>query len=171
MVKKSESREKRYISEYLLGAFPEGGYRTNVELGPIEAESIEKFGLTGAAKLLRSWRRRIDAVVWRENGYYLIEAKIRDPFEGLGRLHTYLTLAKVTPDLPHYAGQPFIKRLVVPQALPWIRAAAEEDNVELVEYWQDWIAGYVKEIQGYYTSAYRRERYERLKIREILGVE
>ena len=163
--------ERRYIREYCEATFPLGTYELNVEIGEIPGEIIEIHGLRGAKALYRPFRRRVDAVHWNPENYFLIEAKIRDPLEGLGRLHTYYTLAARTPDLPGYNGQPFIKILVVPFALDWIKDAAADDNVKLVEFWVDWIADYIKGRQLYFTKEYRERREEVMRLRKQLGVE
>jgi hypothetical protein len=163
--------ERRFIREYMDHIYPPGTYELNVEIGEIPQEILEIHGLRGARLLYRPFRRRIDAVAWTPSSYHLIEAKIRDPLEGLGRLHTYLTLAGRTPDLPGYEHQPFKKILVVPFALEWIKQAASDDNVALVEYWQDWIADYIRDRQLYFTKEYRTTREEKLRLRQLLGVE
>jgi len=76
-----------------------------------------------------------------------------------------------TPDLPYYDGQPIICRLVVPWMIDWIQAAASAAGVEVVVSYQDWIAEYVKERQHYFTAEYRQERANKMKLREILGVD
>jgi len=166
-----EERERRYIREYCEATYPVGTYEINVEIGEIPGEIIEIHGLRGAKALYRPFRRRVDAVHWSATHYDLIEAKIRDPLEGLGRLHTYYTLAQRTPDLPGYNGQPFMKHLVVPFALDWIKKAAEDDATHLVEFWVDWIADYIKERQLYFTKDYRLKREEVMRLRKALGVE
>jgi len=167
----SVEREKRYIREYCEATFRPGTYELNVPIGPIPEQSIEIYGLRRAKTRYRPWRRRIDAVAWQTGVYILIEAKIRDPLEGLGRLHTYLTLAKQTPDLPGYEGQVFEKRLIVPFALDWIKEAARADEVRLEEFWVDWIADYVRDRQLYFTRDYRVKREEIMRLRRLLGVE
>jgi hypothetical protein len=167
----SQSREKRYIAEYMAETFKPDEYMLNVPLGPIPDELVNIHGLTGAAAVFRPSRRRIDAVAWPDKSYILIEAKIRDPLEGLGRLNTYYNLASKTPDLPEYHGQAFEKRLVVPYSLEWIKSAAKDDNINLVIYWRDWIADYVKERQNYFTAEYQIAREEKQRLREAFGLE
>lgn len=164
-------REKRFISEYCKATFAPGQYVLNVELGKIPTELVEMEGIAKARVAYRPWRRRIDAVAWDDTTYKLIEAKIRDPFEGLGRLHSYYTMALDTTDLPGYEGQTFEKVLVVPFALEWIKAAAIRDNTTLVEFWADWIADYIKERQEYFTAEYRATRNEKMRLRELMGLD
>jgi len=38
-------------------------------------------------------------------------------------------------------------------------------------FWSDWIGEYVKERQHYFTAEYRAERAEKMRLREILGVD
>ena len=79
-----KERERRFISEYMLQAWPEGGYQLNVELGPIPQEYVDRLGLGKAAALFRPTRPRVDAVRWQPDKYILIEAKIRDIKAGIG---------------------------------------------------------------------------------------
>jgi len=166
-----KERERRFISEYMLQAWPEGGYQLNVELGPIPQEYVDRLGLGKAAALFRPTRPRVDAVRWQPDKYILIEAKIRDIKAGIGDLSYYKGMSRRTPDLPFYDGQPIVCQLVVPWMIDWIKVAAEEAEVEVVVFWAEWIAEYVKERQHYFTAEYREARAQKMKLREILGVE
>lgn len=166
-----KERERRYISEYLLKAFPEGGYQLNVELGPIPKEYVDRLGIGKAAALFRPTRPRVDAVKWTPNKYILIEAKIRDIKAGIGDLSYYRGMAERAPDLPFYDGQPIVLQLVVPWMIDWIKVAAEAAKVEVVVFFVEWIADYVKERQHYFTAEYREARAEKMKLREIFGVD
>lgn len=151
--------------------YPEGNWALNVELGPLPSQVVEIHGERGAALRLRPWRRRIDGVVWRPDTYYLIEFKLRDPLEGLGRLQTYLALSKQTPDLVGYEGQPFVMRLVVPFSLDWIQVAAREAGIDLVQWMPDWVIAYHQHMQQYFTAEYRAKRDERARMRTLFGLE
>ena len=166
-----KERERRYISEYMMKAWPEGGWQLNVELGPIPQEYVDRLGLGKAAALFRPTRPRVDAVKWTKDKYYIIEAKIRDIKAGIGDLSYYRGMIPGTPDLPFYDGQEIVARLVVPWRRDWIRAAADAAQVDVVVHVEDWIADYVKERQHYFTAEYRAERAEKMRLREILGVD
>lgn len=166
-----KERERRYISEYMKEAFPEGNYQLNIELGPIPQEYVDRYGLGKAAALFRPTRPRVDAVKWTDSVYYLIEAKIRDIKAGIGDLSYYKGMVPLTPDLPYYDGQQIIYRLVVPWMIDWIKVAADAAGVDVVVFWVDWIADYVKERQHYFTSEYRAERAEKMRLRQILDVD
>ena len=166
-----QERERRYIAEYMMATWPEGKWILNVELGPIPKEYVDRYGLGKAAAMFRPTRPRVDAVKWLPGAYYLVEAKIRDIKAGIGDLSYYKGMTVNTPDLPCYEGQPIILRLVVPWIIDWIRAAADAAGVEVVVFWSDWIADYVKERQHYFTAEYRAERAEKMRLREILGVD
>ena len=166
-----KERERRYISEYMLKEWPEGGWQLNVELGPIPKEYVDRYGLGKAAALFRPTRPRVDAVKWTKDTYYLIEAKIRDIKAGIGDLSYYRGMVPNTPDLPFYDSQPVVFRLVVPWMIEWIRSAADSAQIDVVVFWSEWIEAYVKERQHYFTAEYRAERAERMRLREILGVD
>lgn len=166
-----QERERRYISEYLLSTWPDANYQLNVELGPIPQDYVDRLGLGRAAALFRPTRPRVDAVKWTDDVYYLIEAKIRDIKAGVGDLLYYGSLIPITPDLPWYEHQVIVKRLVVPWMIEWLQPIADAAGVEVVISHQEWIDEYVKERQHYFTSEYRTARAEKLRQREILGVE
>ncbi|GAH49637.1 unnamed protein product [marine sediment metagenome] len=166
-----KERERRYIAEYMVHEWPEGNYQLNVELGPIPQEYVDRLGLGRAAALFRPTRPRVDAVKWTPEKYYLIEAKIRDIKAGVGDLSYYGSMLPRTPDLPFYDGQEVVRRLVVPWMIDWIKWAADAAQVEVVVFEKDWIKEYVKERQHYFTAEYRAERAEKMRLREILGVD
>lgn len=166
-----KEREKRFIAEYMAATFPQGDFVLNVPLGNVPVELVAMRGLTGAARLFRPSRRRVDAVAWNPERYLLLESKIRDPMEGLNWLLLYLEEAKETPDLPGFTGQPIVGRLVVPFAIDRDRRAAARQEVELVEFPQDWIEEYLLERQQYFTKEHRAARDQRQRMRELLGLE
>lgn len=166
-----QERERRYIAEYLKHTWPEGNWQLNVGLGPIPQEYVERHGYRAAAALFRPTRPRVDAVKWDTDSYYLIEAKVRNVKSGIGDLAYYRGLLSQTLDLPFYNGQPFIFRLVVPWMIDWILAAARGSGIEVVVFKPDWIDEYVRERQHYFTQEYRAERAEKMRLREILGVD
>ena len=164
-------RETRLLWEYMKVTYPNETWATNVELGPLPQEIVAVYGSQGAALRIRPWRRRIDGVAWRPGAYYLVEAKIRDPMEGLGRLQVYRDLAQVSPELPGHDGQPFVMRLVVPFSLEWIKAAALAAGIQLVEWMPAWIVDYFRERQNYFTPEYRAKRDEKVRMRQLFGLE
>jgi len=166
-----KERERRYISEYMVFQWPRGAWQLNVELGPIPQEYVQRLGIKKAAALFRPTRPRVDAVKWTKDRYYIIEAKIRDIKAGIGDLSYYRNMIPRTPDLPFYDGQELVYRLVVPWMIDWIMAAAEAAQVDVVVYPQPWIDDYVKERQEYFTADYRAKRAEKMRLREILGVD
>lgn len=166
-----KERERRYIAEYMVHQWPEGEWQLNVELGPIPQEYVDRLGLGRAAALFRPTRPRVDAVKWTKERYYIIEAKIRDIKAGIGDLSYYRGMIPRTPDLPYYDGQEIVTRLVVPWMIEWIQVAADAAQVDVVVFHAAWIDEYVKERQHYFTAEYRAERAEKMRLREILGVD
>jgi hypothetical protein len=166
-----QERERRYIAEYMLHAWPEGGWQLNVELGPIPPEYVQQYGQAKAAALFRPTRPRVDAVKWTPERYYLVEAKIRDIKAGIGDLLYYRGMVPQTLDMPFFDGQPISYRLVVPWMIPWVQNAATVAGVEVVVHAPAWIADYVKERQHYFTAEYREARAEKMRLRQLLGVD
>ena len=166
-----QERERRYISEYMLATWPEGGWQLNVPLGPIPEYLIKGHGLAMATAIYRPTRPRVDAVKWTPDTYYLIEAKVREIKAGIGDLVFYRGMATQGPDLPNYDGQKISFRLVVPWSIDWIAQAAAAQDIEMVVFSQPWIEDYVRGRQHYFTAEYRDERAEKMRLRRALGVD
>lgn len=166
-----QERERRFISEYLVTNFEAGQWALNVPLGPVPTELIELRGLKNASALVRPQRRRVDGVAWDQDHYWIIEAKIRDPFEGIGRLIVYKDEAEAAPDLPGFDQQTIIPRLVVPYIIDRDRIAASRHDIELVQFLPGWIAEYVAGRQLYHTAEFRAAREERKRTLNALGLE
>lgn len=166
-----EERERRYVVDCLQHFYPRGGWSVNVPLGPIPDDILGRHGVLAGARLYRPSRLRVDAVYPAKDAYYLIEAKIRSPRDAIGNLMVYLELAKKTPDLPDYTGQPLKAKLFVPWSLDWIRAMATAQGFEVMEWVPAWVEEYVRERQLYFTRDYRVAREEKLRLRRTLGVE
>lgn len=166
-----KERERRYISQYMKDAFPDMNWQLNVELGAIPSEYVQRYGMTKAAALFRPTRPRVDSVCWQPNKYLLIEAKLRDIKSGIGDLLYYRSCIPETPDLPFYDGQPIVCRLVVPWMLEWLMSAASAAGIEIDVKWYDFVDEYIRERQHYFTAEYRAERAEKMRLREILGVD
>ena len=166
-----QERERRYIAEYMKESFPEGNWQLNVELGPIPAEYVTRYGVTRAAALFRPTRPRVDAVKWGTNTYYIIEAKIYNLKAGIGDLTYYKSVLSVTPDLPYYQGQTIRARLVVPWMLDWLVPVASAVGIEVIVYPKDWVEDYVHERQNYFTAEYRERRARIMKDRAALGLD
>lgn len=166
-----QERERRYISEYMKETWPKGDYQLNVELGPIPADYVQRHGLTKAAAIFRPSRPRVDAVKWTPDVYYIIEAKLRDIKAGIGDLIYYRNTLPDTPDLPYYEGQPIVSRMIIPWMIDWLAPIAAASNIDVVIYERDWIADYIKTRQRYFTAEYREERAEKMRLREVLGVD
>ncbi|KKM87669.1 hypothetical protein LCGC14_1266470 [marine sediment metagenome] len=164
-------REIRLLWEYLADRYPDDVWSTNVELGTLPEQQVLLRGTAATAARIRPFRRRIDGTHWTADHYDLIEAKIRDPLPGLGALMVYEALAKNTPDLIGYTGQPFRKILVTPFALDWVKVVAAELGIEIHEFFRPWIADYFREIQNYFTRDYRIRRDEVKRLQKLLGVE
>ncbi len=166
-----EDRERRYIAEYMATLMGDQPYSLNVPLGPIPEEIKGRYGLSAGAALFRPSRPRIDATAWTPQGYWLVEAKIREAKSAIGDLLVYGALAAKTEDLPGYTGQPFHLRLIVPWALDWIQQAAAAHGMELRIYLPAWVEQYVRDRQEYFTADYRRARDEKMRLRKTLGVD
>ncbi len=164
-------RERRYVADYLAQYYPRGGWMTNVPLGPIPEEITSQHGIARGAMLFRPARPRVDAVIWSTSHYWLVEAKIREAKSAVGDLLVYRTLADSTPDLPEYNGQEIHTRLIVPWALDWISRVATRYGMEMEIFLPAWVEDYVRERQNYFTREVRLARDEKMRLRQVLGVE
>lgn len=166
-----KERERRYISNCMKDFYPDMHWQLNVELGLIPPEYVERYGLSRAAALFRPTRPRVDAVRWTPTAYYLIEAKLRDIKAGIGDLMFYRAQIKTTPDLPFYDGQPIKCLLFMPWMIDRLLESAKEAEIEVIVKWYEWIGEYIEERKHYFTAEYRAERAEKMRLREVLGVD
>lgn len=166
-----QERERRYISEVMKEFYPDMNWQLNVELGPVPEDYVKQYGMKRAAALFRPTRPRVDAVHWTPETYYLIEAKLRDIKNGIGDLMYYRAQAEKTLDMPYYVGQPIKCILFIPWMIEWMREAATAAGVEVRVVSYPWIEDYIEEKKHYFTAEYRAERQEKMRLREILGVE
>ena len=167
----TKEQERRYIVEYLLHRWPEGGWILNVPLGAIPDYLVQHHGLAKAAAYYRPTRPRVDAIMPTKSKYYLIETKVREPKQGIGDLAFYRGLIPTTPDLPYYTGQEIIYLCVVPWMISWVEEAGKAMDIEVDIYHRAWIDEYIQGRQHYYSAEYREARDKKLALRVKLGVD
>ncbi|MDP1807327.1 MAG: hypothetical protein Q8K72_19270, partial [Acidimicrobiales bacterium] len=54
--------ERKYVAEYMLATFREGGYQLGFPLGVVPAYLVADLGYEAAARQARPWRPEVDAV-------------------------------------------------------------------------------------------------------------
>ena len=140
-------------------------------LGPIPEELKKMHGEAKAIKVYRPWRPEVDACVIQPRRMVLIEAKIQKFMDGLSKLPVYKTLVPLTPELKPWWDFPIDMILLIPQEIPWIRAAALRMDVAVSTEAPKFIKKEWGERDKYWTKPYLEKREERKKKLKELGYE
>jgi len=144
--KPSEQRHRRYVQEYVNETFPDRDFVIyNCALGP-PPEALTRAHPEIPLSHFQKWRFYADAVVgWREL-LILIEVKLREASEGIGKLLQYQPLVKQTAELAPYAGRPLQLRLVVPRPDPRVLQVAATHDIILAIFYKPWVGEYLREL-------------------------
>lgn len=171
MARKSRQVEVRLVAEYLKENYSKYTFITKQPLGKVPEELMTELGYKRAIGITRPFRPEIDAVVILPGALVLIEAKVWSVINGLAKLPVYKSLVPFTPELKQYSTLPIIMELVVGWTNPNLEIMARDAGVRLRVYCPDWLNEVVQSMHDYWTSDYRRQREEKLKLREYYGIE
>jgi len=145
MARKYRVVERRYVVDFVINHFKNRKFvYFNAPIGPTP-EVLRKAYPELPESYFRRWRRFVDAIVVLPDSVVIIEAKIRDPFKGLGDLIHYKSLVPQTPELAPYLTLPIRYMLVAPIERPDIKFLAQQHGIEFVKYVPDWVIPYLKE--------------------------
>ena len=128
-------------------------------------------GYKRAQGISRPFRPYADAVVILPGALVLIEAKVWNILNGLGKLPMYKALVPFTPELKDYLKLPIIMELVVGWTNTNLEIMAQEHGIRVVVYCPDWLKTVVDGMHNYWTKEYRQERERIIEDRRRLGVE
>jgi len=163
------SIEPRWVSWYIKEQYPDAEVRLRCPLGPIPDELKQLYGPAKAARVYRPSRPEVDALVVLPGALVLIEAKIFKYMDGLAKLPVYKALVSKTPELAVFSDRPVIMHLLLPVAIPWVKAAAPELGVEVYTVAPEWVLQIWEERDKYWQPAARMKRAERKALLEKLG--
>jgi len=143
--------EPRWVAEYVAATWPKAQVIYRCPLGSIPEDVERAYGVAKGARIYRPWRPEVDACVLLPGALFLIEGKIFKVMDGLSKLPVYRSLVPLTPELRPYADLPVRMKLLVVKPLPWVRQAAQQMGVELVEYAPNWVVQIWEERDKYWT--------------------
>lgn len=167
-----QQRERALLSEYIRLKLQGLQVRQNCPLGIVPESLIVEYGRTAALRVARKMRPEVDALVIAPDKLVLIEAKISRWVDGLSKLVLYRALIPDTPEMEAYFKLPVVMRMVIPFTQENMLSVAARMGVEVVEFTTPAIDEYLtKELPKYNTAAYKAQRQEIYRQREILGVE
>jgi len=169
--RRTQQREVRLVAEYLAQEIFPHPYKQNAALGPAQPGLAEALGDEKGLAASRPWRFAVDAIAFPPGELVLIEGKILKLADGIAKLPLYRALVDETPELAPYRGLPVVMRLVCPWESEQAQRLARAAGVEIVMFCPEWIKRYVDELHDYWTADNRRERAERLRLRQDLGVD
>lgn len=167
----SVQREKRLIAEYIAERFPKDRVIFGCPLGPVPERLIATMGFRKAMRVARGLRPVVDALVIRDHHLILVEAKILKWLDGISKLPVYRGLVPSTPELEEFKEYSTEMILCTPWISETIDAASEVVNVKIDIFCPGWIQDYLDELGKYWTKDYQKARAEKMRLREVFGLE
>ncbi len=171
MARKTKQVEVRMVAEYLKETYSKYTFITAQPLGKIPEELLKNEGYKRAVGLTRPYRPSVDAVVIMPGALVLIEAKVWNVVNGCAKLPLYKSLVPFTPELKDYLKLPIVMELVVGWTNDNLAIMARDMGVTIRVYCPAWLNDVVQAMHNYWTPEYRRQREEKLKLREYYGIE
>lgn len=171
MARKTQQVETRLVSEYLKNQYGNFPFIEKQPLGRIGDELLTSLGYQKAIAISRPMRPEVDAIVLHPKWLILIEAKVWHVVDGMAKLPLYKSLVPFTPELKEYATRDIIMELVVPWTNPNLEIMARDAGITVKVYCPPWIDEVVARVQNYSTREYRLAREDKLRNRELLGLE
>lgn len=163
------STEPRWVSAYIKEFYPKDEVHLRCPLGPIPDELKQLYGPAKAAKVYRPSRPEVDALVILPGAILLIEAKVTKYMDGLAKLPVYAALVPKTPELMEFRKRPVLMHLLLPVAIPWVKAAAPEMGVEVITWAPDWVLQRWEDRDKSWTAEARMRRADRKALLAKLG--
>jgi len=171
MARKSRQVETRMISEYLKLYYSSFSYIMDCPLGRVSEDLQRQVGYKQALGISRPFRPIVDAVVILPRHLLIIEAKVWQVVQGLGKLPLYASLVPLTPELQEYQPREVIMQLVVGWTNTNLEVMANSQNVSVKVYSPAWLSEVVESMHKYWTKPYQEERQAKLRMRQALGLD
>lgn len=136
----------RMISEWLAQEYPQADYKTQIRLGRIQPRLAGQFISDEEVRMLGSFRRFADAMVFLPDRLVLIEAAIRPDPGDISKLELYLELIPNTPELAEFAHLPV--EVVLLYAMPddVLLYLARKKGFRLAYFRPAWVEEYLAEL-------------------------
>lgn len=141
-----QQRDRRYITEYVLLAFPGRPAWFNLRLGHAPDEIARRNPGINVDRVARVWLRTADAVVANEVEFVLLEGELRRPVESVGELLIYRDLIYDTAELRPYGRLPIRMMLVCPINDPSLSSIMRGQGIELAIYQPQWALDYLRSV-------------------------
>lgn len=171
MARKSRQVETRLVSEYLKENYSEFLFIMKQPLGVVSEDLMRREGYKKALGITRPFRPEVDAVVVLPHYLLIIEAKVWNIVNGLGKLPLYKSLVPITPELKEYMPREVLMQLVVGWSSANLEIMARDQGVEVRVYRPPWLEEVVEDMHRYWTREYQDIRQKKLRMREYFGVD
>jgi hypothetical protein len=171
LARKTQQVETRLVAEYLINQYPQYTTITAQPVGVVSQELMAEVGYSKAIRMSRPNRPEVDAIVILPRYLLLIEAKVWHIVDGMAKLPLYKSLIPATPELRQYMPREVLMELVVPWTNQNLELMCQAADIRLKVFTPSWINDVVNKVTNYSTREYRLQREERLRNRELLGLE
>jgi hypothetical protein len=171
MARKTRQVEVRMVAEYLKAQYSKFEYIISQPLGVVDQALLAKYGYEKGMGIQRPRRPSVDAVVILPRYLVIVEAKVWSVVNGLGKLPLYKSLVPLTPELKQYQPREVLMELVVGWTNPNLEVMARDAGVTIRIFCPAWLGEVVESMHRYWTPEYRIAREDKLRNRELLGLE
>lgn len=117
-----------------------------MRLGPAPAELYKRYPELPES-YFKVWMPTADAVVVTKTHIYVVEAKIRNPRQGLGQLQDYVRRVPYTRELKRFMPRPVEAILVIPLKDPELEKTCVAYGIVVDYYTPGWVIDYLKEVK------------------------
>lgn len=136
-------RELRLVAEFLAATYPKYPYKMRVRLGTTHPHLVIPEATEEENKLIGSWRRWADAIVFADDRLILIEVAIVPEPGDISMLLLYERLIPHTPELEEYSNLPVEKLLVYAIEDPVLISLARDQGIKVIYFKPDWVDEYL----------------------------
>jgi len=136
---------EQYLLEWLMKNYPAGSWKTNVRLGAVSPELVERTVTDSERRALKLWTFQADAVVFLPDKIVIVEALVRPEWWKIEQLIEYERAFRSTPEYAKFADLPIEKVLLTTVDSPYHRAMAEERGIRVVLYQPAWLETYMQQ--------------------------
>ena len=146
MVRKYRIVHEPYLMEWLVKNFPPGTFRTNVRLGAVSPELVERTVSPAERRALKVFTAQADAIVLLKEKVIIIEALVRPEWWKIQQLKQYKKLFKSTIEFKEHWDKPIELVLLTTISSPFHEKMCAEEGIRLILYRPKWIEEYLQTL-------------------------
>jgi len=138
-----QPREMQLLTEWLMKNYSHAKWQTRVRLGSPHPSLTERAMTETEERMVGSWRRWADAVIFNGDKVIIVEAAIRPDPGKISQLQLYDQLFATTPEFKeHWSKKRELVLLYGVEDMALV-ALARRQGIRCVQYVPDWLPDYL----------------------------